>query len=78
MSNKNSGSKASSETSGKGRPTPKRNAGNKKSKVQENRSANRQWLIIAAVLVAIVAAIFILTTVFGDPYEPLPSRFDGL
>lgn len=78
MSNKNSGSKASSGTTGKGRPTPKRNAGNKKAKVQENRNANRQWFIIVAVLVVIVASIFILGTIFGDPYEPLQNRYDGL
>jgi len=76
MANKNSGSNSGGKaaSSGKGRPTPKRNASNKKAQVQQSRNANRQWLILGAVLIAIIAAIIILGTVFGDPYEPIRNQ----
>lgn len=79
MASNNSGSSSGGTSTGKGRPTPKRNASTKKSKAQENRNATRQWLIIGAILIAIVAAIIILGTIFGDPYDPIRNQqFDAI
>jgi len=66
VAKKNSGTKVG----GKGHPTPKRNAGKNNQKAQQSLSAKRQWYLIIAIAVVVIAVIFVLASIFGEPYNP--------
>lgn len=63
--------KSGASAAGKGRATPKQNATRNADNAAKAKNANMQWFIIGAVLVAIVAAIIVFGTIYGDPYDPL-------